>query len=331
MPDDRSEIRTPEAARHHSHLNSIAHLIPPLNPEAQILLLLGSDVLQVHKVRDQRNGPKNAPYAQKLDLGWVVVGEVCLRAAHKPTSVNTYRTNILSNGCPSHFSPCHNHILLTETLNADIPPRSSDSVPDTHLSHSWSLCCERPQGSTVFERTVDDDRVAPSIEDRLFMQIMDKEMFIDDTNSWVAPLPFHFPRARLPNNKEQALCRLTSLYRMPDKRPQMREHFVAFMQKIFDHHHAELAPPLHEKEECWYLPTFGMYHPCKPGQMRVVFDSSARYLGVSLNDVLLTGPDLNNSLLGVLLHFRREAVAITADIEQMFHSFIVREDHRNYL
>lgn len=334
MPDDRSEIPTPEVAKHHPHLSSMAHLIPPINSDAQILILLGRDVLQVHKVRDQRNGPKNAPYAQRLDLGWVIVGEVCLGTAHKPTAVNTYHTNILSNGRPSHFSPCHNRILLKETLNADNTsksPRSNQSALDTQLSRRWGPCCESPQDSTIFERTADDDQVALSIEDRLFMQIMDKQMFMDDTNSWVAPLPFRFPRARLPNNKEQALSRLTSLCRTLEKRPQMKEHFMTLMQKVFDHHHAELAPPLHEKEECWYLPTFGVYHPRKPDQIRVVFDSSARYHGVSLNDVLLTGPDLNNSLLGVLLRFRREPVAITADIEQMFHSFIVRPDHRNFL
>lgn len=53
--------------------------------------------------------------------------------------------------------------------------------------------------------------------------------------------------------------------------------------------------------------------------------------GLSLNQVLLSGPDLNNSLLGVLLRFRKEAVAFTADIEQMFHSFVVRVDHCNFL
>ncbi len=111
----------------------------------------------------------------------------------------------------------------------------------------------------------------------------------------------------------------------------MREHFVEFMQRIFDNDHAEPAPPVKPGEECWYLPSFGVYHPHKPGQIRIVFDSSAQFHGVSLNDVLLTGPNLNNSLVGVLLRFRHEPIAITADIEQMFHSFIVREDHRNFL
>ncbi len=61
MPDNRSEIPTPAAAQHHPHLKSIAHKIPHLDPETQILLLLGRDILQVHKVREHRNGPPNAP------------------------------------------------------------------------------------------------------------------------------------------------------------------------------------------------------------------------------------------------------------------------------
>lgn len=31
----------------------------------------------------------------------------------------------------------------------------------------------------------------------------------------------------------------------------MKSHFLAFMQKIMDQDHAELAPPLHDGEECW--------------------------------------------------------------------------------
>ena len=39
---------------------------------------------------------------------------------------------------------------------------------------------------------------------------------------------------------------------------------------------------------------------------------------MSLNKVLLPGPDLMNSLLGVLIRFRRERVGIMCDLEQMF-------------
>jgi hypothetical protein len=86
-----------------------------------------------------------------------------------------------------------------------------------------------------------------------------------------------------------------------------------------------------QDEESWYLPLFGVYNPCKPGKIRVVFVYSACYQGVSLKIELLHGPDLNNSLLDVLLRFRADAVAVMTDVEQIFHSFVVKEEHWNYL
>lgn len=71
-----------------------------------------------------------------------------------------------------------------------------------------------------------------------------------------------------------------SLRRNLQRKPEMRDHFLSFMDKMFKNGHAELAPPLTEEEEQWYLPTFGVYHPKKPKQIRVVFDSSAQYNGV---------------------------------------------------
>lgn len=67
--------------------------------------------------------------------------------------------------------------------------------------------------------------------------------------------------------------------------------------------------PLEEldKSPVWYIPHHGVYHPQKPGKIRVVFDCSARYEGVSLND-LLTGPELTKTLVGVLCRFRKGPV-----------------------
>ena len=81
----------------------------------------------------------------------------------------------------------------------------------------------------------------------------------------------------------------------------------------------------------WYIPHQGVYHHQKPGKIRVVFDTSARYGTTALNEHLLVGPDLTNGLAGVLLRFRKNPIAVTCDVEKMFHRFHVNKDDRNYL
>lgn len=103
------------------------------------------------------------------------------------------------------------------------------------------------------------------------------------------------------------------------------------MDKVISKGHAEVAPPLRENQECWYLPLFGVYNAKKPGQIRGVFDASAKYMNTSLNNVLLTGPDLTNNLLGILLRFRDGPIGLMADIEHMFYCFRVHKEHRDFL
>lgn len=72
-----------------------------------------------------------------------------------------------------------------------------------------------------------------------------------------------------------------------------------------------------------------MLHPQKPDKVRIVFDCAVTHKGTSLNDKVLQGPDLTNKLLGVLLRFRKEPVALMADIEQMFHQVMVPPRERD--
>ena len=64
-------------------------------------------------------------------------------------------------------------------------------------------------------------------------------------------------------------------------------------------------------------------YPHKPGKIRVVFDCSTKFMGNSLNDMLYKGPNLTNSLVGVLSRFREDRVAVIADIESMFYQVTV--------
>ena len=78
----------------------------------------------------------------------------------------------------------------------------------------------------------------------------------------------------------------------------------------------------------WYIPHHGVYHPRK-SKIWVVFGCGAQNTGVSLNSKLLQGPDLTNSLLGVLI--RLERVAFMADRESMFYQVKVPEHHRKFI
>ena len=74
-----------------------------------------------------------------------------------------------------------------------------------------------------------------------------------------------------------------------------------------------------------------MYHSKKPEKIRVVFDCSAQFQGMSLNSELLQGPDLTNNLVGILLRFRQDPVAVMGDVQSMFHQVRVPVEDRDFL
>ncbi len=93
----------------------------------------------MHKVREQYNGPGNTPYAQRLDLGWVIVGEVCMGGVHKSETANVFRTNILQNGHTSFFLSCSKLIQVKEQFGTPIHQYQSTLVL-TRPNTLWSLC-----------------------------------------------------------------------------------------------------------------------------------------------------------------------------------------------
>ncbi|XP_063749569.1 uncharacterized protein LOC134870954 [Eleginops maclovinus] len=59
--------------------------------------------------------------------------------------------------------------------------------------------------------------------------------------------------------------------------------------------------------------------------------TGASFGGTSLNQQLLQGPDLTSSLVGVLMRFRQETVAVMADVEAMFYQVRVSNEDTDLL
>ena len=88
-----------------------------------------------------------------------------------------------------------------------------------------------------------------------------------------------------------------------------------------------------EDGEVHYLPHHQVVRNDKQTtKVRVVFDASSKTKnGVSSNDCLYKGPQITPLLFDMLLRYRINPIALSADIEKAFLQISVDPDHRNYL
>ena len=148
------------------------------------------------------------------------------------------------------------------------------------------------------------------------------------------PLPFRSENIEMPSNKIQAIKRADMQKKKMLKNVQYRKDYKAFMEDMIAKGYAERVPPessLPENGKVWYIPHHGVYHPKKPEKIRVVFDCSSRFQGMSINDQLLPGPNLTNTLVGVLTRFRQDPIGFMGDIEAMFYQVHVPINQRDFL
>ncbi|XP_067927966.1 uncharacterized protein [Watersipora subatra] len=181
-------------------------------------------------------------------------------------------------------------------------------------------------------RETNTNNVLTSQDDLKFQQIMKAHAEQNAEGNYVMPLPFRKPDEEigLPLNRIQTEKRLAGIVKKFRADPEYHEEYRNFIEDLIKNGHAEEAPETGEPGKVWYLPHFGVRHKQKR-KLRVVMDASARFNGISLNDILLTGPDHMNSLIGILLRFRKEPIAVTSNIQKMFYNFFVKQEHRDYL
>ena len=172
---------------------------------------------------------------------------------------------------------------------------------------------------------ISDREVGMSVHDRCALATLESDTKIRD-DKYEVPMLWKNKDVELTNNYPQALQRFKFLERRlkADEKLYIRykkiitEYLDLGYSREMSDEEVQLTSP-----RTWYLPHHPVFNPKKPEKLRVVFDAAASYNGKSLNDSLLTGPDLMNNLVGVLLRFRTDPVALAADVESMFHQIRV--------
>ncbi|XP_058797621.1 uncharacterized protein LOC131667864 [Phymastichus coffea] len=87
-----------------------------------------------------------------------------------------------------------------------------------------------------------------------------------------------------------------------------------------------------DNNDGYYLPHHAVIkESSETTKCRVVFDASAKSsTGISLNDMLLTGPTIQETLWKQVLRFRSHPFVITADIEKMYRQIWIHPDDRKF-
>ncbi|XP_015514777.2 uncharacterized protein LOC107220623 [Neodiprion lecontei] len=187
----------------------------------------------------------------------------------------------------------------------------------SQLTRFWTIEDAGPRGSR-------------SLDNSLCEQHYQQYTTRNAEGRYVVQLPFRIEDVDFGNSKNQAYRRFLSLQRRLNADAQLKAEYYKVMQEYIDLGH--MVHVLDDHEPGYYMP----HHPVIKAsstttKVRVVFDASAKSeKGISLNDVLLTGPTIQDNLFTILLRFRIYVYAMTSDIAQMYRQICVHSDYHKF-
>ena len=259
----------------------------------QVELLLGANVSEAVIQQEIRTGQPGQPIAVRTAFGWTLTGSV-----------------------PDLSPGKARQVMFIQKGSA------RDTELDTMLKDWWT---------TEAFGTKYDKPVSQSKEDRRAQDILESTTTKIADDRYETGLLWKADNMTMPNSKAMATRRLCSTEKRLNGNTEKAAAYQATIESYLEKGHAKKLSVEEAKVDDprrWFLPHHAVTNPNKPGRIRVVFDAAAKSCGTSLNDKLLTGPDLLRNLIGVLLRFREEAVGMVADIQEMYHQVRVIERDR---
>lgn len=251
-------------------------------------VLIGLKHLHVYAPIEARIGQPGEPIAVKSKLGWTIYGPRENNNNHQTAGFTGH-----------HFAKGTSNEDLQELLRKHF---AFEESPEVTIPESEE---DRRARELLRETTV---RVGDRFETGLL---------------WKTDNP------KLPDSLPMALKRMRGLERKLVKNPEHKRNvdsqIAEYVRK--EYAHIAKAEELAEAEpgRIWYLPLNYVINPKKPGKTRLVWDAAAAANGISLNDMLLKGPDLLASLPSVLCPFRERPIGFGGDIAEMYHQVKIRK------
>lgn len=222
------------------------------------------------------------------------------------------------------------------TANAIQHPRScfhvtvEDRISST-LQDFWKI----EEVAAVSTLSLDDDKC-----ERIFANTHRR----DPDGRYRVYLPFKTDDVpKLGPSRDRAVSRFMQTERKLEKDAALRHEYAKCIQEYLKLGH--MYPAITTEDEhrvclpnglvtytSYYLPHHAVIKTdSTTTKLRVVFDASCKTLnGTSLNQTLLIGPTLQDTMFNLLLRWRTHRIVIKADVEKMYRQVLVDEIHQPY-
>ncbi|KAJ0169567.1 hypothetical protein K1T71_014752 [Dendrolimus kikuchii] len=230
-------------------------------------------------------GTPNGPYLTRTPLGWCV------------------------HGCVSTLQEGPHSMLFLSGSGVDGDSRESEkeSLHDLHETVRQSFSIE---AMGVSRKPRQNSEHVKAIEH------LERTSMLKDAR-WHVGLPWKDSSCKMPESFKNACNRLKGVEKKCKANPSYAVRYTERINHLLENDYAYELKDDKVTSKTWYLPHFGVDNPNK-NKLRLVFDAAAKSNGYSLNDYLMTGPDLLTSLYGIMLRFRENKIAVTGDIRDMF-------------
>ena len=250
---------------------------------------------------------RHLPVLQETHFGWIVAGCV-------PQTLLFARRNALVNTCPS----------LNDNVSLFL--QNDAHVELNNLLEKFWKVEELPHKTPL---SPDDEKA-----EQLFLSTT--KILPDGSYQVDLPLKSENENEKLGDSFYIARTRFLNLERKFEKNPTLKRDYTRFIDEYVDLGHANyidfsLTKPESEKViHKYFLPHHGIIRENNIStKIRVVFDASCKTSsGVSLNDVMLTGFQVQPNLFDILCTFRSFNFILTSDIEKMYRGIKVNPEHR---
>ncbi|XP_074107206.1 uncharacterized protein LOC141532652 [Cotesia typhae] len=152
----------------------------------------------------------------------------------------------------------------------------------------------------------------------------------DSSGRYIVRLPLISPVHKLGDSFKAAYQCLRHLMHRLSKDPQLKQLYMKFMAEYISLNHME-PTTLRSSSVQYFSPHHGVLKQnTNSPKIRVVFNGSKNTSsGLSLNDIMHTGPNLRINIFDVLITSRRHRFFFITDVAKMYRQVLVHPDDRH--